>query len=62
MRKDRRKKRSAIQAAEEYGLDITLLYSNLRLTPTERLEQLKRMFRFEEELDRAADKSRLCTN
>ncbi len=34
----------------EFGIDITLLEENLRLTPTERLEQLVRMVEFSEEL------------
>ena len=37
----------------EFGIDITLLEENLRLTPTERLEQLVRMVEFSEELQRA---------
>lgn len=34
----------------EFGIDITLLEENLRLSPTERLEQLRRMVEFSEEL------------
>ena len=37
----------------EFGIDITLLQENLRLTPTERLEQLMRMIEFAEELKQA---------
>jgi hypothetical protein len=32
--------KSAIERAKEYGIDVTLLESNLRKTPTERLETL----------------------
>lgn len=42
-----------IQELAEFGIDITLLEENLRLSPTERLEQLVRMVEFSEELRRA---------
>lgn len=31
------KKKNAIQEAEEYGIDLSLLWDSLRKTPTERL-------------------------
>ena len=37
----------------EFRIDITLLEENLRLTPTERLEQIVRLVEFSEELKRA---------
>ncbi len=35
----RRRKKTAIERAIEFGVDITLLQQNLKLTPTERLQQ-----------------------
>ena len=32
---------SAIAAARDYGIDLTLLVENLRLTPEERLEKIQ---------------------
>jgi len=37
-------------AAIEAGVDVSLLVENLRLSPTERLEQLQRMTELYEEL------------
>jgi hypothetical protein len=42
-----------LRKAIEFGIDITLLEENLRLTPMERLEGLVRMVEFSEELKRA---------
>lgn len=42
--------RSAIQRAIEYGIDITLLEANLRLTPTERVRKGEAFARFAWEL------------
>lgn len=33
-------------AAKEFGIDLTLLLRNLRLTPQERAEKLQRVMRF----------------
>lgn len=33
---------SRIEAAQKYGIDLTLLIEQLRLTPAERLERLER--------------------
>ena len=43
------REKSAIDRAKEYGIDITLLESNLRRTPTERLEGLISMMDVYEE-------------
>lgn len=48
------------QAAIDYGIDVTLLEHNLKLTPTERLEQLHQMtledlIRVKEHLGRGKD-------
>lgn len=50
------KKQSAIERAREYGIDITLIESNLRLTPTERLQELQEWMENLEEFDRARSK------
>lgn len=42
----------------DFGIDITLLEENLRLTPTERLEQLVRMIAFSEELQLARERKK----
>ena len=34
-----KKHKSAIQEAIDFGIDVTLLYKNLELTPTERIKQ-----------------------
>ncbi len=34
---------NAIQRAQKYGVDITLLMENLKLTPTERLRKAQRV-------------------
>ena len=39
-------RRDPLRAAEEYGLDLTLLGANLRRTPAERLKQLDAMADF----------------
>lgn len=36
----------AVQKAREEGIDITLLYENLRRRPTERVENFKRWLSF----------------
>ena len=55
-RTQKNKTNDAIQTAIEYGIDITLLYEALSLTPTERLEQHQNMLEFVEELKRARAK------
>lgn len=50
------KKRDAIQRAIEYGIDVTLLYESLSLTPTERMERHKEFLKEIAELRRAGEK------
>ena len=45
--------KDAIKAADEYGIDVSLLYENLKRSPTERLEQNEQMLEFAQELKRA---------
>ncbi len=44
--------KSAIERAKEYGIDVTLLESNLRKTMTQRLEGLMAMMELYEEAQR----------
>jgi hypothetical protein len=44
---------SAIAAAKEYGVDLTLTLRNLTLTPTERVQQMESALRFAEDLREA---------
>jgi hypothetical protein len=46
----------ALQKAEEFGIDLSILIENLRLTPTERLEKLRARLLFSEEIARAREK------
>jgi hypothetical protein len=46
-------RRDPIRAAEEYGVDLTLLAANLRRTPAERLRQLDAMADFRRRAHRA---------
>jgi hypothetical protein len=50
--------RSAVERAQEFGIDITLLIQNLKRTPTERLQYLQGFLAFVEELQRAGAASR----
>ncbi len=45
---------SKIAAALEFGIDLTLTFENLKLTPTERLRKLEAFSRAVEELRRSA--------
>jgi len=54
----RRRRKSAVDRAIEFGVDITLLEQNLKLTPTERIEQLERYVVFLEEVRRAGERMR----
>ena len=45
-----------LQEAEEYGIDLTILEENLRLTPTERLEKLRARLAFSDEIADARKK------
>lgn len=42
-----------VERAKEEGIDLTLLYENLRRTPTERIEKWENIYEFVEELRRA---------
>jgi len=44
---------SEIAAAKEFGIDLTLVVSQLRLTPQERLDSLQSQMEFVAELDKA---------
>ncbi len=46
-----------VSAAIAAGVDVSVLVENLRLTPTERLEQLRHVVRFFEDLHRAGARS-----
>ncbi len=48
-----KKRKDPIQKAIDYGIDVTLLYERLKLTPTERIEKHEQMLEFVEELRRA---------
>jgi len=50
MKRTRRKKKSAVQRAKEWGIDLSLLEENLRLTPTQRLEKMISYQRFIEKV------------
>ena len=43
---------SKAAAAKEFGVDLTLLLRNLRLTPQERAEKLQSVMRFNYEIQR----------
>lgn len=46
-------KMSAIERAKQYGIDVTLLESSLKLTIDQRLQRLQDWVLFEEELKKA---------
>lgn len=48
-----KKDRDPIEEAKEFGIDLTLLHSNLQKSPTERLQDHARFHEFVEELRRA---------
>lgn len=48
-----RRRRSALRAAEEYGLDLSLLRANLNRSPAQRLRQLDGMVAFRKRVRRA---------
>jgi len=52
-RKNKTKPKDPIQVAVDFGIDLTLLYERLKLTPTERIEKHEQMLEFVEELRRA---------
>jgi hypothetical protein len=46
---------SKIAAAKEFGIDLTLLIKNLRLTPQERVDNLQKSMRSIDKLQRDAE-------
>ena len=54
----RPKRKGAIERAIEFGIDISLLEQNLKLTPTERIERLESYVIFLEEVRRAGKMKR----
>ncbi len=50
--------KDAIERATEYGIDITLLYENLSLSPTQRIEKFLNALEFAEELRKAGRRKR----
>ena len=51
-----RKPNSIIKKASEFGIDITLLYRTLSLTPTERMEWHQKLLEASEELRKAGER------
>lgn len=49
---------SKIEAAKEYGVDLTLNLRSLTLSPTERVREMEAALRFAEDLRRAARQSK----
>ena len=50
------KGKDAIQEAIDFGIDVTLLYERVLLTPTERVERHQQMLEFGEELKKAGER------
>jgi hypothetical protein len=53
-----KKHKTSIQKAIDFGIDVTLIYERLKLTPTERLKKHEQALEFAEELKRAGQKNR----
>ena len=53
---------SKIAAARDFGIDLTLLVENLRLTPDERVRNLQSIMRDIVKFEEAGRKSRLRLN
>ena len=49
---------SRIEAARNFGIDLTLLVSQLRKTPQERIDDLQASMKFLAELDKARELKR----
>ncbi len=52
------RKKTAIERAIEFGVDITLLQQNLKLTPTQRFENFRRWLEFAEHVRRSGQMKR----
>lgn len=50
------KKKDAVQQAIDFGIDVTLLYETLSLTPTERIEHHQKFLEAFEELRKAGER------
>lgn len=53
---------SKIAAARDFGIDLTLLVRQLRLTPQQRLEELQSSMKFVAELDKARRSGEVIPN
>jgi len=51
---------SKIEAAKEFGVDLTLNLRRLALTPTERSREMEGALRFQMKLRRAATENLIC--
>ena len=49
---------SKLAAAKDFGIDLTLLYVNLKLTPTERARKFEAGARSKQELQEAGERHR----
>ena len=49
---------SALAAAKEYGIDLTLLHENFKLTPTERARKFEQGARAMREMRQAGERHR----
>ncbi|MEW6557072.1 MAG: hypothetical protein AB1349_06935 [Elusimicrobiota bacterium] len=56
MTKVKLKTKSAIQSAIDYGIDVSLLYESVSLTPTQRIQKNQEMLEVAEELKKAGEK------
>jgi len=54
--KKKAKHKNSIKKAIDFGIDVTLLYENLKLTPTERVRQNLTMAEAADELRKAGRK------
>lgn len=48
----------ALKNAQEYGIDLTLLFERLRWTPTERIARHSQTLEFADELRKAGEEQR----
>jgi hypothetical protein len=58
-KKVKKSKKNPIQEAVDFGIDVTLNYENLRLTPTQRIEKKLNMLEIVKELRKAGAKKPL---
>lgn len=55
-------RKTAVQEAIEYGIDLSLVHENLKLSPTERLRKLESFSRFYDVLRKAGSLRRSSTS